>query len=190
MSVTTLRKRTPKCVEGFEIGARCRGEADGGRSTRDAPGATRRRAHARSPLAHARGRQSTVDERLPEPHLRCVPHTAPLSPLSRSQGLRKEETFSFVRHVRRFVDDRNRGCRPGGSAPSPRGEARRRGRPQDRPRQRVGRRAPRGEGTRAFHVRAARAVLSTFIAPAEPSLTDRSSLPDFPRSSSPSSTLL
>ena len=44
------------------------------------PVATRRRAHARSPLTHFRVRQSNVDERLPEPLLRRVPHTAPLSP--------------------------------------------------------------------------------------------------------------
>ena len=63
---------------------------------RDAPVGTRRRAHARSPLAHARGRQSTVGERLPEPLPRRVPHAAPLSPLKSAEGLPEEETFSFV----------------------------------------------------------------------------------------------
>lgn len=183
-------KERPNASRGSRLarGAEAKRMAEGPRGTRRAPHDAALTHGRRSPTLEVVSRPSTNAS----PSRTCAAfrtqRRSPRSAAHRAFGKRKP--FLSFRHVRRFVDDRNRGCRPRGSAPSPRGEARRRGRPQDRPRQRVGRRAPRGEGTRAFHVRAARAVLSTFIAPAEPSLTDRSSLPDFPRSSSPSSTLL
>jgi hypothetical protein len=91
------RKSVAEAPRNLAQGCRGRAETHWRKVRRDAPVGTRRRAHARSPLAHARGRQSTVGERLPEPLPRRVPHAAPLSPLNSAEGLPEgEETFSFV----------------------------------------------------------------------------------------------
>ena len=150
-------KERPNASRGsrFARGAEAKRMAEGPRGTRRAPHDAALTHGRRSPTLEVVSRPSTNAS----PSRTCAAfrtqRRSPSSAAHRAFGKRKP--FLSFRHVRRFVDDRNRGCRPRGSAPSPRGEARRRGRPQDRPRQRVGRRAPpRGRYARVPRPRRAR----------------------------------